>query len=362
MKEERVLFKRWSARYLSQLAFSLLGLGGILLAGEFYCRKIHPVWYEGDPKYALLNFVDDNKTVVVLFLLSCLSILLAIYHLKKIADGIMEITQAIDQLYASREDTIVLPKEFQNLEGQLKQIQFDMKVSRQAAQEANQRKNDMIMYMAHDLKTPLTSVIGYLSLLNEEKEIPEHAREKYIDIALKKSLRLEELINEFFEITRFNFTHMILEKSNVNMSMMLSQILVEFEHVFAEKKLEYHLHMDEDVQVMCDVDKMERVFDNLLKNIANYSYPESDIFIVLNANGKGGMKLLTQNRGKTIPKEMQEHIFDQFFRMDSSRKSSTGGTGLGLAVTKEIINLHGGTIRCESEDEKILFEVVLPGL
>lgn len=218
----------------------------------------------------------------------------------------------------------------------------------------------MIMYMAHDLKTPLTSVIGYLTLVSEEPDIPENARGKYIGIALKKAQRLEELINEFFDITRFNFTQMILEKSSVNLSVMLKQMVTEFEPIFREKNLNTTLEIEDGIEYLCDVDKMERVFDNLFKNIVNYSYPDTAIVICLHRCETDRIELITTNHGKTIPKEMIAHIFDQFFRMDSSRNSDTGGSGLGLAVTKEIISLHGGTIRCESENEQISFRITLP--
>ena len=179
-------------------------------------------------------------------------------------------------------------------------------------------------------------------------------------IALKKALRLEELINSFFDMARFNFTHMMLEKSTVNMSMMLTQISFEFEPLFNEKNLSCSLDIQDNVMVNCDTEKMERVYDNLFKNIANYSYPETEISVHLEKYGDQGMRLSTVNHGKTIPPEMLEHVFDQFFRIDSSRNSESGGSGLGLAVTKEIVELHDGTISCRSENEKIEFEIIIP--
>lgn len=243
----------------------------------------------------------------------------------------------------------------------MNQVRLQNYTNAQAAKEANQRKNDMIMYMAHDLKTPLTSVIGYLTLVSQEPDIPEDARKKYIDIALKKALHLEDLINEFFDITRFNFTHMFLEKSKINLSMMLEQMVSEFAQEFRKKNLTARLQIEDHIEMLCDVEKMERVFDNLLKNIVNYSYPDTKIEVSMNKTLEGNIRIVTTNHGKTIPEEMQEHIFEQFFRMDSSRNSDTGGSGLGLAVTREIVELHGGTIRCQSRMEEIQFIIELPG-
>ena len=110
----------------------------------------------------------------------------------------------------------------------------------------------------------------------------------------------------------------------------------------------------------CDVGKMERVFDNLLKNIVNYSYAGTEISVSLRRSEDEMIEIITENRGRTIAPEMLEHIFDQFFRLDSSRSSQTGGSGLGLAVAKEIIERHDGAISCESQDETIRFSIKLP--
>lgn len=356
----KVLWGRWIKTYLLRFFLTCVVVGFSLWFGKVVLFAVHPYWHEWDSFYGVLSFVDDHKLECGIMVIMTILLVSTIIELGKIAQVIAQITNGVKIIYDGDEKPIKLPADFHEIEMGLRQIQLDTKANAQAAKEANQRKNDMIMYMAHDLKTPLTSVIGYLSLVDEEKDLPEQVRERYVGIALKKALGLEELINGFFDITRFNFTHMILEKTTVNMSMMLSQIVSEFEPVFREKELSCQLHMANEVMVFCDVEKMERVYDNLLKNIANYSYPKSEISITLEKNGEKGMKLITVNKGKTIPKEMLDHIFEQFFRVDSSRNSESGGSGLGLAVTKEIVELHGGTISCESENEEIVFTVTLP--
>lgn len=178
---------------------------------------------------------------------------------------------------------------------------------------------------------------------------------------MKKALHLEDLINECFDITRFNFTCMFLEKSKINLSMMLEQMVSEFAQEFRKKNLTARLQIEDHIEMLCDVEKMERVFDNLLKNIVNYSYPDTKIEVSMNKTPEGNIRIVTTNHGKAIPEEMQEHIFEQFFRMDSSRNSDTGGSGLGLAVTREIVELYGGTIRCQSRMEEIQFIIELPG-
>ena len=221
------------------------------------------------------------------------------------------------------------------------------------------RSSGKVVYLAHDLKTPLTSVIGYLTLLRDEGQISEELREKYLSISLEKAERLEDLINEFFEITRFSLSSITLEYSNVNLTRLLEQLTYEFQPMLSEKNLTCSLEMERDMTLRCDVDQMQRVLDNLLRNAVNYSFEGGTIRIGAAREGDD-MKIRVSNRGNTIPKEKLERIFEQFYRLDSARSSRSGGAGLGLAIAKEIVELHQGTITARSEDERIEFEVTLP--
>ena len=218
------------------------------------------------------------------------------------------------------------------------------------------------MYLAHDLKTPLTSVIGYLTLLKDEKEIPPELRQKYLAISLDKAERLEDLINEFFEITRFNLSGISLEYSLVNLSLMLEQLSYEFKPMLAQKNLNCILNIQPDIMIKCDPDKLQRVFDNLLRNAVNYSYENQDIIITASRteSPNNRIKIVFENKGIDIPKEKLDRIFEQFYRLDTSRATKTGGAGLGLAIAKEIVELHKGSISASCTDGVIHFEVLLP--
>ena len=139
---------------------------------------------------------------------------------------------------------------------------------------------------------------------------------------------------------------------------MLEQTVFEFGPMLAEKELECRLDVPPDVSYECDPDKLQRVFDNLLRNAVSYSQPGGDINIRLRRQ-EGRIHLSVQNFGVTIPEEKLERIFDQFFRLDSARATRSGGAGLGLAIAKEIVELHGGTISAESSDGQVTFTVVL---
>ena len=234
-------------------------------------------------------------------------------------------------------------------------VQLREKEEREKRQQ--QSKNELITNVSHDLKTPLTSVIGYLTLLRDERQISEELREKYLTIALAKSERLEDLINEFLEIARYSLSTITLQHSEINLTRLLEQFVYEFQPVLDQKGLTCRLAVGEDILLNCDADKMQRVFDNLLRNAVNYSYDGTEIAIEAES-GEDCVTLRFSNHGGTIPKEKLERIFEQFYRLDTGRGSS--GTGLGLAIAKQIVALHKGTITAESRDGLTVFTVTLP--
>lgn len=270
-----------------------------------------------------------------------------------------EVVDASAKLISNKENPVKLSPELHAVQDQLELFRVQALRSEQLAREEEKRKDDLIVYLAHDLKTPLTSVVGYLNLLQDEPDISPKTRAKYVGIALDKALRLEELINEFFDITRFSLTTMTLQREPTDLTRMLEQIGFEFHPLLAEKSLTLESKLQPGVEIICDRDKLERVFDNLLKNAINYSYTKSSILLSMQATEEQVM-VQVQNSGASIPPEKLSHIFEQFFRMDSSRSTATGGAGLGLAIAREIVELHGGTIKAESGEEQILFTVTLP--
>lgn len=350
--------KQLVRRFFLQIILYTMFVLCVSLAGYLLCER--RIWYPWDPWYPVVHALHLHWVSFFLFTLLFGCVVISCIHFCLIARMMEQVTQAVDDLYTSRVNSIVLPTMLHEVEKKLNRIMINVWQSEQNTKEAEQRKNEMIVYMAHDLKTPLTSVIGYLTLLKDEPEIPPHLRQKYLDIAWNKAGRLEELVNEFFEVTRLNFSHMMLEYSMVNISVMAEQILYEFKPLFREKGLEYRLDAVPDLMIFCDVEKMERVFDNLIKNAINYSYENSTIEISLMRDTENGMEMVVKNHGKTIPGEKLESIFEQFFRLDSSRDSGTGGTGLGLAIARQILEMHHGSIRCESRDETITFFLKLP--
>lgn len=270
-----------------------------------------------------------------------------------------EINRGIDALLDEKCDEIILSPEMATVEKKLNTARQTLEKRTLEAKLAEQRKNDLVMYLAHDIRTPLTSVIGYLSLLHEAPDMPVEQKEKYVRITLEKATRLEKLINEFFEITRYNLQQIKVEKELVDLYYMLVQMIDELYPILTANGNTAVLHADENLKVFGDPVKLARVFNNILKNAAAYSFPNTEI--IISAKIQGEVLMITfKNRGKTIPSENLSTLFDRFFRMDEARVSDTGGAGLGLAIAKEIITLHGGTISAHSQDSTFTISISLP--
>lgn len=252
-----------------------------------------------------------------------------------------------------------LPIAYAEIAVELSKVKTAMLQKEQALQNEASRKNDLVAYLAHDLKTPLTSVIGYLSLLVESQDMPEEQRAKFAHVALDKAYRLEGLVNEFFEITRFNLQEIKLQKENIDLYYMLVQMMDEFYPILSAKGNTATLQADESLTAYGDSVKLARVFNNILKNAAAYSTPNTEILIRAKQE-EGRVIVSIQNHGPTIPAERLASIFEKFYRMDEARTSNTGGAGLGLAIAKEIVLAHGGTITAQSINEITTFTVSLP--
>lgn len=300
----------------------------------------------------------NNESLFFMLGALCIFLIVMQVYLKNFTRYFNEINRAIDVLVQENAGDVTLPAELAATEKKINQIIHTQEQRKLEAELAEQRKNDLVVYLAHDLKTPLTSVIGYLTLLRDEARISEELREKYLSISLEKAERLEDLINEFFEITRFNLTNITLDYGRVNLTRLLEQLVYEFRPMLTEKKLVCTLEAAPDVMIKCDVDKMQRVFDNLLRNAVNYSFEGKEIRIRV-VQEERDIHIIFSNHGNTIPPDRLERIFEQFYRLDSARSSGSGGAGLGLAIAKKIVEAHDGIITARSENEIIEFEVVI---
>lgn len=351
-----IILHRFFGKMLRAAIVCMIGLIACLFLGKTILGSY--IWYGNEGLYPLIHWISDNQGLFVCFLFLAGLVVIGIFYWIKLLNYFQEVLAAMEKLNGT-EHFIQLRPELQEVEQYMNELKRQNEFNERRAREAEQRKNDLIVYLAHDLKTPLTSVIGYLTLLKEEREISPELQEKYLSISLEKAERLEDLINEFFEITRFNLTHLELEMSTISLKMLLEQTVFEFHPVFVEKNLSCELAVEpSDLKITCDPEKIQRVFDNLLRNAVLYSYEGTNIKIRAIQKGKN-VCIQVENKGATIPEEKLERIFEQFYRLDSARQSKNGGAGLGLAIAKEIVRLHNGNIRAESHQERTIFTVEL---
>lgn len=305
------------------------------------------------------RLIGNNKTffmIVGFLLLFALFFYVALSKMTKYLD---QVGEGIENILSDSTEPIHLITELKPIEIRLNEIKATLKRQELEAEEGEKKKNDLVVFLAHDLKTPLTSIVAYLTMLDSHPEMTEEERAKYIHVSLEKSIRLGELINEFFDITRYNLQDIELEPIEINLSMMLEQLADELYGVLQEKQLACEVQVEENLVVYGDPDKLARVFDNLLRNAIAYCYDHTKIQLSAQMK-RGDVEIIFTNEGDKIPGTMLQTIFEKFYRVDGSRSSGTGGAGLGLAIAKEIIELHGGLIRAKSDDIKTQFIVTLP--
>ncbi|WP_455543041.1 sensor histidine kinase [Intestinibacter sp.] len=266
----------------------------------------------------------------------------------QMADGDLEKTIDID----CKGDTKILGDNINIISRLLKDVTVQER-------KAQQTKADLITNVSHDLRTPLTSIKGYLGLINEDKYRDEVQLRYYVDIAYEKSKELEILINDLFELTKVQNRSITLDKMDINLVELLNQIIFQFGYQFQSEKIQERSFFSEDKLIIsADPNKLVRAFQNLINNGIKYGTGE---FLDIYAYKKKNYAVVDViSYGNPIPAVELPHIFDRFYRVEKSRNKNDGGSGLGLAITKSIVTLHNGVISAQSDGERTVFKVMLP--
>ena len=249
--------------------------------------------------------------------------------------------------------------EFSSMAANLNKMAEDIRQLMEKERESERTKNELITNVAHDLRTPLTSIIGYLELLAGNTRIDPEVQHKYIEIAYGKSKRLEKLIEDLFGFTKLNYGKMSMHVAQLDLVKLLGQLLEEAYPNFAEKNLSYDLQSNVPAKMIsADGNLLARLFDNLIGNAIKYGADGKRVLVQIFA-GEEVVTVSVTNYGYVIPPDELPLIFNKFYRVERSRSSSTGGTGLGLAIAKEIVDMHGGTIGVTSDLNGTVFTVKL---
>lgn len=306
----------------------------------------------------IAHFILRNQQVmIVITLLVALminSLIVEVYAIQKIS----KVFSSMKILFQKNDQEIVLEDSLEELENDLNALKKESIENEKKAIQETQHKVDMIAYLAHDIKTPLASIIGYLCLL-DETDLPADLRKKYTHITLDKAYRLEKLINEFFDIAKLNQTYVSLNKEEVHLFYLLEQMKEEFYPLLKQHQQTLDIQVDEQLYIYVDAQKIARVFNNIIKNAMYYGDENSHIKIYTKED-QMYTHIYFENQGPTIASDKLERIFEQFYRLDESRSSQTGGSGLGLSIAKTIINQHQGYIHAKSQNHTTIFEVILP--
>jgi len=287
----------------------------------------------------------------------CMFLLFGVF-LRAYRNYFEEVIHGIEQLGENKSRPIVLSSELKAVENKLNSVCGELAAREREARMAEQQKNELVVYLAHDIKTPLTSVIGYLNLLNDKQNLSDTQKAAFLRIALEKANRLELLVDEFFEITRYSLESEPPDRSAVNLCCLFVQLIDELYPMSRANGKIVINEIDENTVVWGDAEKLARAFNNILKNAITYSTEKSTIRI--RSDFREDTPTIHICSKGVIPPEQLSHVFEKSFRADTARRTDTGGAGLGLAISKSIIELHGGSIGAQCNDTHTIFSVRLP--
>ena len=302
----------------------------------------------------------------ILIIITILSIILVvtIFHLltRRRTAYIEEITKAIQNIAKGDYNSTLEVKyddEFSIIAENLKIMALDLRLLKEKEKEIETTKNELITNVAHDLRTPLTSIIGYMGILNLNKDLPGADRDKYLNIVYKKSQKMEKLIGDLFSFTTISYGKMPVKKEIIDIVKLLEQEIEEFYLSFQEKNLVCKFKAYEpSTLIMGDGELLARAFENLISNAIRYG-KDGKVVKIYTKKEIDRIQIIVINYGSVIPKRDLPYIFDKFYRVEQSRQEETGGTGLGLSIAKAIIEEHGGTIHAKSTMAGTAFEVSL---
>ena len=359
------LFKSFRRRiFFSALASILITCGAELIV-IFNLQVIVEFLRRNGYRNSILGRDGLNPTVQMIILIAAGGAVFLVSFamcMDSVVRYVREISNGITRIAGGDLNTEISVRgqdEFASIARNLNKMTGEVRVLMDKEREAERTKNDLITNVAHDLRTPLTSVIGYLELLKTRPDLEPEVRQNFVDIAYKKSKRLEKLIEDLFGFTKLNYGKITMKPGMLDIVKLLEQMLDEFYPNFQEAGLTYEfISSQNSLQIEADGNLLARLFDNLINNAIKYGADGKKI--VVSVEREDPMVVIrVLNYGKIIPPEELDHIFEKFYRVEHSRSMNTGGTGLGLAIAKGVVELHGGTIHASSSMRGTVFEVRL---
>ncbi|EQB88796.1 sensor histidine kinase [Clostridium sp. BL8] len=365
MKSKR-LYKYWLLSLVEIAGAALLTYMTLIIS-----NKVLNYLYEYT-KIQLVNYIfkifrflnqrdyGESAYIIVEILLFAGFLLLIKYRKYKSLAAIIDETEIMANSDLDRVIEVEAKGDLRNLAENINNISKQLKEITVEERKAQQTKSDLITNVSHDLRTPLTSIIGYLEIIDSDKYKDEVALRYYANIAFEKAKGLSLLINDLFELTKMQNNTINLDKTDINLVDLLGQVVAGFEYQFKVAGMKSRINFSEDKLIVnADAGKLVRAFENLLSN--GIKYGQDGFYIDITSKIEENMAVIQViNYGQSIPSIDLPYIFDRFYRVEKSRNSKIGGSGLGLSITKNIIELHQGTIAAYSNNDKTVFEVRLP--
>ncbi len=309
-------------------------------------------------------------TFLIFTLLFFLLINLTLRYITTLNESIQEVTMGNydvkceieydDELGLLAANINALAQTLKDKEEESEILKQNERLAYDAERNAEKQKNDLITNVAHDLRTPLTTIIGYLDLIQNNTNLSSEDVHKYASVAYSKSLRLQSMMDDLFEFTKLDNANVKMNLNVINISELIIQLADEFYPNFQEHDIKPVIEIpDRNIMIIGDGQLLARVFENLISNALKYGYDHSKLKIeVVSDHENVSVKIM--NKGDTIDKKDLPYIFDKFYRADSARGTTQGGTGLGLAIAKNIVKMHKGNILMTSHDNITTFVVMLP--
>lgn len=341
-----------------------LALSGLSLVGSFFVLYLLndmdvPIVYDIARELAQVFGVPTVIVVAGVFFFIIYIFVLSRRHILYL----VSITKAVQRIANGHFDERIPVRyndEMGELASNLNKMAEQLKTSIEDERRAERTKSELITNVSHDLRTPLTSITGYLGLIEQDRYRDEVELRHYVHIAYEKSKRLHALIDDLFEYTRLSGGGLSLKKTTIDLVEMIGQLTAQFQYEMRQAGMEIRLSFPHGkVPIEADGEKLARVLDNLLTNAVHYG--KEGVYVDV-AVKNDGMEAVVEVINYGLPIAMQDlpHIFDRFYRVEKSRSEHTGGSGLGLAIAKQIVELHGGTICVESDRGRTKFEIRLP--
>lgn len=307
--------------------------------------------------------INISSTGMMIFTGTFLFIIFFFIYINSMVRYIDEISVGLQEISAGKLTHQIHVKSTDELGDVASQINFmaaQLRSSMDEERAAMKAKNDLITGVSHDLRTPLTSIIGFLQYIEDDRYKDEVEFRYITNIVYDKSLSLKKLIDDLFEYTRITSNEIPLQFERIDLNPMLQQLAEELMPVLEQAGMHYRIHTtDTPVIIKADAGELIRVFENLLSNAVRYGSDGQVIDIMVSEND-GQAVVSVRNYGEPIPARDLPYIFERFYRVDKSRSKETGGSGLGLAISKSIVEIHGGTISVTSTKKQTEFVTSFP--